>query len=104
MAVGQPGIVQGRAQVKDVLRKDEFSSLKIELPGDAAAGVQIGASVAINGTCLTVHSLSGHLPRLFAAFACTNRRLCVKSGRVHACMLACVGASPGTAFPALHKR
>ena len=35
-------------------RKPEFYSLVISFPAGAVDGVQIGASVAVNGTCLTV--------------------------------------------------
>ena len=34
--------------------RPQFSSLDISFPPGAADGVRIGASVAINGTCLTV--------------------------------------------------
>ena len=48
------GIVQGKACVMEVDSKESFSSLKIEFPHASVHGVQLGASVAINGTCLTV--------------------------------------------------
>eukprot|EP00890_Picochlorum_soloecismus_P005490 jgi/Picsp_1/5942/NSC_03299-R1_riboflavin synthase subunit alpha len=49
------GIVQGKAVVKRIDRKgNEFQSLDVEFPGCSIDGVQIGGSVAINGTCLTV--------------------------------------------------
>lgn len=48
------GIVQGKAQVRKIHEKESFRSFEIEFPGNAIQGVQIGASVAINGTCLTV--------------------------------------------------
>jgi len=48
------GIVQGKATVRSVRRQGEFASLSISFPVGAADGVQIGASVSINGTCLTV--------------------------------------------------
>lgn len=48
------GIVQGTAEVVALRRKTDFSSLDISFPAGAADGVQLGASIAINGTCLTV--------------------------------------------------
>ena len=42
------------AEVVGLRSKTDFSSLDISFPVGAADGVQIGASVAINGTCLTV--------------------------------------------------
>jgi riboflavin synthase alpha subunit len=47
------GIVQGRATVRDVVEKTEFRSIKLQLPEGKAANIQLGASVAVNGTCLT---------------------------------------------------
>lgn len=48
------GIVQGQGQVETVDSKDDFSSIRIRFPPGKLDGVQVGASVAINGTCLTV--------------------------------------------------
>lgn len=48
------GIVQGKAKVADIDKKTDFSSVQIEFPTGATTGVKLGASVAINGTCLTV--------------------------------------------------
>lgn len=53
-SVPHAGIVQGKAHVRSIVRKPEFSSFEIEFPPEATSHVQIGASVAINGTCLTV--------------------------------------------------
>lgn len=53
------GIVQGLASVAQVQEADNFKSFKINFPDSKAAGVQIGASVAINGTCLTVTAIEG---------------------------------------------
>jgi riboflavin synthase len=51
------GIVQGLAAVSQVQESDNFKSFKIQFPDGKAGGVQIGASVAINGTCLTVTAI-----------------------------------------------
>ena len=54
------GIVQGIAVVEEVTAATGLSTFAISLPGNNAEGVSIGASVAINGTCLTVtRSLGG---------------------------------------------
>jgi riboflavin synthase len=52
------GIVQGMAKIVDVQGADNFSRLQVQLPPGRAAGIAIGASVAINGTCLTVTDIS----------------------------------------------
>ena len=51
---GLAGIVQGQAHVKAVNRRPEFSQLTVSFPNGSLKGIQHGASVAINGTCLTV--------------------------------------------------
>ena len=48
------GIVQGQGQVEAVDSKDDFSSIRIRFPPGKLDGVHVGASVAVNGTCLTV--------------------------------------------------
>ncbi|CAL5224485.1 g7179 [Coccomyxa viridis] len=53
------GIVQGQAAVVDVEERENFRSIRIEFPDGKADGVQIGASVAVNGTCLTVTDIAG---------------------------------------------
>ncbi len=53
------GIVQGTAKVTTVERKEKFSSLDITFPSGKTDGIKIGASVAINGTCLTVTRIAG---------------------------------------------
>lgn len=57
------GIVQGMGHVLAVDRKPEFCSFDIQLPASRAAGVSIGASVAVNGTCLTVVRADGDVLR-----------------------------------------
>ncbi|HET8799691.1 MAG TPA: riboflavin synthase subunit alpha [Marinobacter sp.] len=53
------GIVQGIAVIEEVTAATGLSTLAIRLPEQQADGVTIGASVAINGTCLTVTRQSG---------------------------------------------
>ena len=49
------GIVQGLVEVADITHHDDISRLTLNL-GALAEGVALGASVAVNGTCLTVTS------------------------------------------------
>lgn len=51
------GIVQGTANVHSILSTPGFSRLAIAFPPGKMSGIQIGASVAINGTCLTVTNI-----------------------------------------------
>lgn len=48
------GIVQGKATVKAVERRKDSCSFDLAFPTGATESIKIGASVAINGTCLTV--------------------------------------------------
>lgn len=48
------GIVQGTAKVVKIEKKELFQTHVIELDGSLLEGLQIGASVAHNGCCLTV--------------------------------------------------
>ena len=48
------GIVQGQGHVIKVHQRQAFRRMDIQFPAASMAGIQIGASVAINGTCLTV--------------------------------------------------
>ncbi|PSF06138.1 riboflavin synthase [Marinobacter fuscus] len=54
------GIVQGIARVEEVISVPGLSTFIIALPEDQVDGVNIGASVAINGTCLTVTRQDGN--------------------------------------------
>ncbi|WP_100639484.1 riboflavin synthase subunit alpha [Marinobacter salexigens] len=54
------GIVQGIAVVEEVTAATGLSTFAIRLPDNSAEGVAIGASVAINGTCLTVTKQAGN--------------------------------------------
>jgi riboflavin synthase len=47
------GIVQGTASVAAVAEKPGLSSLTLQLPRGFGAGLAIGASVAVDGVCLT---------------------------------------------------
>lgn len=54
------GIVQGKATVLSITRKTNFMQLRVELPVDSMRSIQQGASIALNGTCLTVTEFSGN--------------------------------------------
>ena len=53
------GIVQGIATVKSVLRKPGLLTVSLEFPSGALKGVELGASISIDGTCLTVTGIDG---------------------------------------------
>lgn len=53
------GIVQGTARVSAVQKLEDFVKVRVEFPAGKVAGIQLGASVAINGTCLTVTEING---------------------------------------------
>lgn len=54
------GIVQGVATVKHIETAPGLNTYTLQLPDGAAEGVTIGASVALNGTCLTVTRQEGN--------------------------------------------
>jgi riboflavin synthase len=53
------GIVQGKAHITEIQSVPGLSTLIIEFPEGSVDGITIGASVAINGTCLTVTRQEG---------------------------------------------
>lgn len=53
------GIVKGPGRIAGVERRSGLVTFDIELPPGAEAGLEIGASVAVDGVCLTVTSTSG---------------------------------------------
>ncbi|MDG3088064.1 riboflavin synthase subunit alpha [Vibrio hannami] len=52
------GIVQGMAEVVAIDKKESFQTHTIRLPEGLDAGLEIGASVAHNGCCLTVTGIN----------------------------------------------
>ena len=52
------GIVQGLCPVVSMVEETGLRRLVVDL-GDLATGAQLGASIAINGTCLTVTAVDG---------------------------------------------
>lgn len=51
------GIVQRTLKIKDIIKKEDFASFIYQFPKEYAEGLQLGASVAQNGVCLTVRTL-----------------------------------------------
>lgn len=51
------GIVKARLPIVDLDRKEDFATFTLEFAPDLGRGLEIGASVALNGTCLTVRTL-----------------------------------------------
>ena len=55
------GIVQGTAQIKAIIERANFRTHVVEMPQEMLKGLQIGASVAHNGVCLTVTTIQDNL-------------------------------------------
>lgn len=55
------GIVQGTAQIKTITEGANFRTHVVEMPQEMLKGLQIGASVAHNGVCLTVTTIKDNL-------------------------------------------
>lgn len=53
------GIVQGVAEVVEVHEREEFRTHVVALPGAMREGLEVGASVAHNGVCLTATAIEG---------------------------------------------
>lgn len=51
------GIVQTKLPILRMDQRGDFATLTLKFPTDMLAGLKIGASVAINGTCLTVRTI-----------------------------------------------
>ncbi|PKM43318.1 MAG: riboflavin synthase [Gammaproteobacteria bacterium HGW-Gammaproteobacteria-1] len=53
------GIIQGTAEIVDIVEKQDFRTHTVRLPSQLLPGLQAGASVAHNGCCLTVTAIDG---------------------------------------------
>jgi len=53
------GIVQGTAEILAIEPADQFIALQLRFPASAGTDFSIGASIALNGTCLTVRKFDG---------------------------------------------
>ena len=51
------GIIQEKAEVSSIEKSQNFSSIRIEASSEFVEGIKIGASVSIDGVCLTVTSI-----------------------------------------------
>ncbi|NVK36860.1 MAG: riboflavin synthase subunit alpha [Gammaproteobacteria bacterium] len=54
------GIVQTAVQIDRIQKQTGLWTLTLSLPDNLIPGLTLGASVALNGTCLTVTSISGN--------------------------------------------
>ena len=54
------GIVQSTAAIINIIKKENFQTHIIELDNSLIEGLQIGASIAHNGCCLTVTEINGN--------------------------------------------
>ena len=61
------GIVQGLCRVAAVVDEPGLRRLRIDL-GELALGLETGASVAVNGTCLTATQIDAGQTPTFAVF------------------------------------
>jgi len=52
------GIVQSAIKIDEIEKKSGLWTLSLTLPENMIAGLNIGASIALNGTCLTVTSIA----------------------------------------------
>ncbi|GAD89558.1 MULTISPECIES: riboflavin synthase [Vibrio] len=69
------GIVQGMAKVVSIDAKQDFHTHVLELPAQLSENINIGASIAHNGCCLTVTKVSGqqvHFDLMKATLDLTN--------------------------------
>lgn len=69
------GIVKGKALVALVAREEGILHYSVAFPEDWLAGLQIGASVAVDGVCQTVVKIEGdkvHFDAIAETLACTT--------------------------------
>lgn len=69
------GIVQSAIKIDQIEKKTGLWTLTLTLPDSLIPGLTLGASVALNGTCLTVTSISGNqvtFDVMMASLALTN--------------------------------
>ncbi len=53
------GIVEGIATLQSTSKLEGYADWEVEFPVGALDGIEIGASVSLEGVCLTVTSVSG---------------------------------------------
>ncbi|MFO0416294.1 MAG: riboflavin synthase subunit alpha [Pseudomonadota bacterium] len=67
------GIVKGRGRVVQIRQQTALSTLQIELPHGSTDDLEIGASISIDGVCLTVTSIEQNSLVTFDVMAETLR-------------------------------
>jgi riboflavin synthase len=74
------GLVHGGAQIKQITRQGQTMEITIACPSSFLAGVKIGDSIAVDGTCLTVEQNDGKkfsttlMPQTFKKTIFKNRQ------------------------------
>ena len=53
------GIVEGTGKITTVSKLENLTKISIETPQKFSDGIKIGASVCVDGVCLTVSSING---------------------------------------------
>lgn len=53
------GIVQGTGQITNIIDKDNLRTYQVKLPSQLTKSIEVGASIANDGCCLTVTTFSG---------------------------------------------
>lgn len=93
------GIIQGQARVAQLTERPGLRSLRLDLPAGFAAGLAMGASVAVDGVCLSVTALHGEQAADFdvmqQSLALTTLGSLVVGSRVHIERAAKEGAEIG---------
>ena len=65
------GLIQGRGRVSAVVPQPQGLRLQVQFPPSLMRGLQLGASVAVDGVCLSAVAMDGrHVER-----ACDDRHL-----------------------------
>ena len=67
------GIVQTVAPIKSVIRHDGYTTFYVELPERLMVDLQLGASVSVEGVCLSVTSMEGTIVTFDAMDATLER-------------------------------
>ncbi len=92
------GIVQGAYPVVDITRKPGLHSLVLELPQPLLVGLEIGASVGLDGVCMTVTAIDGqrvHFDAMQETLSLTTLGGLAESDRVNVERSASQGAEIG---------
>ena len=54
------GIIEGIATLQSTNKLEGYADWEVEFPDGALNGIEIGASISLEGVCLTVTSVSGN--------------------------------------------